>query len=64
MKASDFNVGDHIEWARKSQDGYLPKKDGEGDVIERHGRNILVDILGSNDWLYMPDLAWCRKIHE
>lgn len=59
MKPS-FKVGDEIEWAKKTFDAYLPTKNGEGVILDKRGRNILVDAQGHTDWLYVPDLAWVR----
>ena len=42
-KVSEIKKGDRIEWAKKSSfSSYAPVKDGEGVVIDKKGRNILV----------------------
>jgi hypothetical protein len=65
-----FHVGDTIEWAKQTpmhtSDGnaypYGPRKDGEGIILETYGRNILVDMMGSTDWLWKPDMAWIKRV--
>lgn len=32
-------------------------KKGEGVVIDKKGRNILVDMAGNHDWIYFSDMA-------
>jgi hypothetical protein len=67
-----FHVGDTIEWAKKtptidSNGGaypYGPRKDGEGVVLEMWNKNIRVDQYGSHDWIYVPDMAWVRRVKK
>ncbi len=64
------SVGDKIEWAKLTPTHtscgrpypYGPTKDGEGDILEIRGRNILVDMMGTTDWIYTPELAWIRAV--
>lgn len=61
-------AGDWIEWAKQTPRTalggrpypYAPTPEGPGEVLEIRGRNILVDVWGSTDWLYMSDLAWIK----
>ena len=60
-----MNVGDHIEWRKKTglrspHYGTLQK----GIVLEIRGRNILVDMMGSTDWLWTPDLDHIARLRN
>ena len=56
--SSKVKEGDKIKWRNKSSNAHLAQF-REGIVLERRGRNILVDMFGMTDWLYFPDLSDC-----
>ena len=51
-------VGKTIRWGNFDRNYHAIRPDGEGIVQEVSGKNIRVDMFGSRDWLWTPDLEW------
>lgn len=51
-------LGQTIRWANWDRNYIAIRPDGEGLVQEVSGKNLEVDMFGSRDWLWTPDLEW------